>query len=79
MDQVVADASLPKARKRLLNKPLPRLVEPPTLVADITRALLSLVYWRISRDEDQEKQDDSSAKESSEEEDDNQAHRQMQL
>ena len=77
--QVVADAPLPKARKRLLNKPLPRLVEPPTLVADITRALLSLVYWRISRDEDQEKQDDSSAEEPSEEEDDDQAHRQMRL
>ena len=77
--QVVADAPVPKARsKRLLNKPLPRLVEPPTPVADITRALLSLVYWRISRDEDQEKQDDSSAEEPSEEEDDYQAHRQMQ-
>ena len=68
MDQVVADASLPKARKRLLNKPLPRLVEPPTLVADITRALLSLVYWRISRDKDQEKQDHSSAEEEDDEE-----------
>ena len=33
---------------RLLNKPLPRLVEPPTLVADITRAVLSLVYWRTA-------------------------------
>ena len=33
---------------RLLNKPLPRLVEPPTPVADITRAVLSLVYWRTA-------------------------------
>ena len=63
MDQVVADASLPKARKRVLNKPLPRLVKPPTPVADITHALLSLVYWHISRVKDHEKQDTSSAEE----------------
>ena len=46
--QVVADASLPKACKRLRNKPLPRLVEQPTPVADIKRAVLSLVYWRTA-------------------------------
>ena len=34
---------------RLLNKPLPRLVEPPTPVADITRAVLSLVYWQAAK------------------------------
>ena len=54
-------ASLPHVRKRLLNRPLPRLVNPPTPVADVTRTLLSLVYSRISRVEDEEKWDSSSA------------------
>ena len=61
--QVVADVSLPKSRKRLFNKALPL-----TPVADITRTLLSLVYWRISRDKDQEKQHHSSAEEEDDEE-----------
>ena len=63
--QVVTDASLPKARKRLLNKPLPRLVEPPTLVADIKRAVLSLVYWRtaarVSEEEDESAEEEDHA------------------
>ena len=76
-------ASLPKARKRLLNKPLPRLIEPPTPVAGITRAEEEVVEEEAAEKEaaevaiaegeiaeDQEKQDNSSAEESSEEEDD---------
>ena len=41
---VLSNAPVPKAHKRLFNKPLPRLIEPPTPAADIKRAVLSEVY-----------------------------------
>ena len=34
---VLSNAPVPKAHKRLFNKPLPRLIEPPTPAADIKR------------------------------------------
>ena len=52
--QVVVGVSLPKPRFRLFNKPLPRDAAPLTPVADLTRTLLELVYWRVSEKHDEE-------------------------
>ena len=58
---VLSNAPVPKAHKRLFNKPLPRLIEPPTPAADIKRAVLSEVYRtteKVSEKEEEEEEEE---------------------